>query len=84
MLIILHFEFFNYLSDMKIQVDEARHYVYPDVSVVCEDIEFVEKRDDIITNPVVIIEVLSESTQTYDRGDKFKASVTWGRTVPTT
>ncbi|QTA86234.1 Uma2 family endonuclease [Desulfonema magnum] len=64
---------FVFASDMKIQADEARHYVYPDVSVVCGDIEFLGNRDDIITNPVVIIEVLSESTQSYDRGDKFKA-----------
>ncbi|OQX09899.1 MAG: hypothetical protein BWK80_46365 [Desulfobacteraceae bacterium IS3] len=60
-------------GDMKIQIDPARHYAYPDVSVVCGEIEFAENRNDIIANPVVIIEVLSESTRDYDRGSKFKA-----------
>ena len=60
-------------SDMKIQVDEAAHYVYPDVSVVCGDVAFVEGRDDVVTNPIVIFEVLSESTKDYDRGSKFHA-----------
>ncbi len=62
-----------YGSDMKIQVDEALHYTYPDVSVVCGDIEFVMGRDDIIRNPAVIFEILSESTKDYDRGSKFTA-----------
>ncbi len=62
-----------YTGDMKIQIEKAEHYVYPDVSVVCGDIEFAENRDDTVTNPVVIIEVLSESTKSYDRGDKFKS-----------
>jgi len=60
-------------SDLKIQVDEAAHYVYPDVSVICGDVEFVEGRDDVVTNPVVIFEVLSQSTKDYDRGSKFQA-----------
>jgi len=60
-------------SDMKVQVDEAVHYTYPDVSVVCGDIEFARGRDDIIKNPAVIFEILSESTKDYDRGSKFTA-----------
>jgi len=64
---------FVFPGDMKIQIDPARHYAYPDVSVVCGEIEFAENRNDIIANPVVIIEVLSESTRDYDRGSKFKA-----------
>ncbi len=62
-----------FTSDMKIRVDEARHYTYPDVSIVCGDIEFAEGRDDTVTNPVVIFEVLSESARSYDKGDKFTA-----------
>jgi len=62
-----------YGSDMKVQVDEAVHYTYPDVSVVCGDIEFAQGRDDIIRNPAVIFEILSESTKDYDRGSKFTA-----------
>lgn len=64
---------FVFGSDMKIQVAESLHYTYPDVSIVCGDIEFVENRDDTIINPMVIIEVLSRSTGDYDRGAKFRA-----------
>lgn len=60
-------------SDMKIQVDEAEHYAYPDISVVCGDVEFANNRNDTITNPIVIFEVLSKSTMDYDRGSKFAA-----------
>ncbi|HAO20723.1 MAG: hypothetical protein BWK80_54060 [Desulfobacteraceae bacterium IS3] len=60
-------------SDMKIELDKAKHYAYPDVSAVCGDVRFAEGRDDTIVNPVLIIEVLSESTQKYDRDLKFKA-----------
>ena len=60
-------------SDMKIELDKARHYAYPDISAVCGEIEFAPGRNDTIVNPVLIIEILSESTQEYDRGLKFKA-----------
>ncbi|MDM8522476.1 Uma2 family endonuclease [Desulfococcaceae bacterium HSG8] len=62
-----------YISDMKVQIDEARHYTYPDVSIVCGDIGFAAGRNDTITNPAVIIEILSESTKDYDRGGKLAA-----------
>lgn len=64
---------FVYGSDMKIEVDKARHYTYPDISIVCGDARFAADRDDTVTNPVVIVEVLSESTRDYDRGSKFTA-----------
>ncbi len=59
--------------DIKARVDEARHYTYPDVTVVCGDIDYAGNRDDVISNPLVIIEILSESTKDYDRGSKFMA-----------
>jgi Uma2 family endonuclease len=62
-----------YGSDMKVQVDESLHYTYPDASIVCGEIRFAKSRDDIITNPLVIFEILSESTKDYDRGSKFTA-----------
>ncbi len=62
-----------FTSDMKIQVDEDRHYTYPDISIACGDIEFAKNRNDTIINPIVIFEVLSESTMNYDRGAKFAA-----------
>ena len=47
-------------------------YTYPDVSVVCGQPEFDQGRTDTITNPVLIVEVLSEATQAYDRAGKFE------------
>ncbi len=60
-------------SDMKIEVDKALHYTYPDLSIVCGDVRFAANRNDTISNPVVIAEILSKSTKDYDRGSKFTA-----------
>ncbi len=65
-------------SNMKLEIAEHSLFVYPDVTVVCGEIEFSEGRTDIITNPVLIIEVLSPGTEMFDRGDKFA----YYRTVP--
>ncbi len=62
-----------FTSDMKIQVDKDSHYTYPDTSIVCGDVEFAENRNDVIANPLVIFEILSDSTKDYDRGSKFTA-----------
>jgi Uma2 family endonuclease len=45
-------------------------YVYPDVSVICGEPKFVPGRRDVVTNPALIIEVLSPTTERYDRGFK--------------
>ncbi|MEM7128501.1 MAG: Uma2 family endonuclease [Chloroflexota bacterium] len=47
-------------------------YTYPDAMVVCGEIEYDEKDSNAITNPVLIVEVLSPSTSNYDRGEKFE------------
>ncbi len=60
-------------SDMKIRIDAENHVVYPDAVVICEKPEFFEGRKDIITNPLLIVEVSSKSTKKYDREDKFDA-----------
>ncbi len=60
-------------SDMKVRAEKNMHFVYPDVSVVCGDIQFEEGRDDTVVNPAAVFEVLSKSTMDYDRGSKFKA-----------
>ena len=60
-------------SDLRVQVARDVHYTYPDVAVVCGELILAEGRTDTITNPVVIMEVLSESTRDYDRGTKFTA-----------
>lgn len=62
-----------FTSDLRVQVEKNFHYTYPDVVVVCGELALAEGRTDTIVNPVVIIEVLSESTRDYDRGTKFTA-----------
>lgn len=59
-----------YVSDVKVQVSEKNRYFYPDLVVTC-DAEDLKSRD-FIQHPKVIIEVLSPSTASYDRGDKLK------------
>ena len=61
----------TYESEMRVLVDEAGHYTYPDVTVACEP-EFEDDHEDTLLNPVLIVEVLSPSTQSYDRGPKFE------------
>ena len=62
-----------YSSDMKIWMPRVARAVYPDVSVVCGPRRFHDDVQDAILNPVVVIEVLSPSTEAYDRGAKFEA-----------
>ncbi len=57
-------------SDMRTWVPALETFTYPDVSVICGELEFYEGTNDTITNPRVIIEVLSDSTERYDRGEK--------------
>ncbi len=67
-----------YSVDLRLEVASASFYTYPDVMVVCGEEKFVDERVDTLTNPVLIIEVLSESTKNYDRGQKFQSY----RTLP--
>jgi Uma2 family endonuclease len=60
-----------YSSDMKVRT--SKQYSYPDVTVVCGEPKFEDGQGDVLENPTVIVEVLSRSTETYDRGDKFAA-----------
>ena len=60
-----------YKSDMKV-VCPTGLGTYPDVFALCGDVEFFDDKEDVVTNPQVIIEVLSPSTETYDRGTKFR------------
>lgn len=57
-------------SDVRVKVDRTGLYTYPDLLIVCEEPQFDDKFDTLI-NPRVIIEVLSDSTEKYDRGLKF-------------
>jgi Uma2 family endonuclease len=60
-----------YTSDLRVHASEAL-YTYPDVTVVCGALEFSDERRDSVTNPTVIIEVLSPTTEAWDRGGKFE------------
>ena len=57
---------------MRVRVDRLGLYTYPDVVVVCGEPEFLDAEVDTLLNPVLLIEILSESTEDYDRGMKFK------------
>jgi Uma2 family endonuclease len=60
----------TYGSDMRVHTGTGIN-TFPDVTVVCGPREYYKLRRDTITNPILIVEVLSESTQAYDLGDKF-------------
>lgn len=61
-----------YPSDMRLKVSPTGLYTYPDVSVVCGEAEFDDDHQDTLLNPTLIVEVLSKSTEAYDRGEKFE------------
>lgn len=61
-----------YNSDMRVNVSEAGLYTYPDLSIACGERRFLDDRRDTLLNPVVLIEVLSPTTERYDRGAKFE------------
>ncbi len=58
-------------SDMKVHVPSREAFVYPDASIVCGSPELYDAAQDVLTNPAAVFEVLSESTERFDRGDKF-------------
>jgi Uma2 family endonuclease len=60
-----------YPSEMRVRTTGV-HYCYPDASVVCGQPEFLDSEVDTLLNPVVIVEVLSPTTEAYDRGKKFE------------
>jgi len=60
-----------YQSEMKVWVEEVGTYFYPDVTVVCGERKFHKGKSGIVENPILIVEVLSRSTEDYDKNDKF-------------
>ncbi len=62
----------SYSGDMRVFVPATGLYTYPDLVVVCGDPVFQDDVSDTLLNPVLLIEVLSESTESYDRGRKFQ------------
>lgn len=67
-----------FVSDQRLWIPERRIYAYPDVMVVGEPLELQAGRNDTVTNPLLVAEVLSKSTRNYDKGEKFDAY----RTLP--
>jgi Uma2 family endonuclease len=68
-----------FVADQRLWIPDRKLYTYPDVMVVPRPLERQQGRTDTITNPVMIAEVLSKSTKSYDRDEKFSAY----RTIPT-
>jgi len=67
-----------FVTDQRLWIPRKRIHTYPDVMVVQGELQFEEGRKDTITNPLIIAEVLSLSTKSYDKDDKFAAY----RTIP--
>lgn len=61
-----------YANDMRVKVDATGLYTYPDLVAVCGKAQFDDSHLDTLLNPTLIIEVLSDSTEAYDRGRKFE------------
>ena len=62
---------FVYVADMRVKVGPTGMYTYPDIAALCGKPRFEDAEVDTLLNPSVIIEVLSKTTETYDRTEKF-------------
>ncbi|MBL9161591.1 MAG: Uma2 family endonuclease [Planctomycetaceae bacterium] len=62
----------SYANDMRVKVAQTGLYAYPDIVVTCEKPRFEDDKFDTLLNPQVVAEVLSDSTEKYDRGKKFE------------
>ena len=60
-----------FTSDLRVSIPTAESFTYPDLSIICGKLEMEDDVFDTITNPSVLIEVMSRSTEKYDRGTKF-------------
>jgi Uma2 family endonuclease len=60
-------------SDLRVKVAPTGLYTYPDCTVICGDLQFAGDQRDVVLNPLLIVEVLSPSTEGYDRGKKFES-----------
>lgn len=60
------------INDMRLWIPQTRTHTYPDVMVITDGLQMFERRKDTVMNPRLIVEVLSDSTKDYDRGEKFR------------
>ncbi len=58
-------------NEVRVRVSPERLYLYPDIAIVCGERRFADDQADTLLNPTFIIEVLSKSTEAFDRGEKF-------------
>ena len=61
-----------YPSDLRVRVSRGGLYTYPDVTLICDEPKYADDIKDTLTNPTLLIEVLSPTTEAYDRGFKFE------------
>ena len=61
-----------YNADLRMKIEATGLCTYPDLSVICGTLRFAEGTEDTVVNPAVLVEVLSDSTEAYDRGRKFE------------
>lgn len=61
-----------YSSDIRVHVPSTGYFTYPDLVMTCGKEEFVDAHSDVLVNPLVLIEMLSDSTAAFDRGKKFE------------
>lgn len=61
-----------YASDMRVYVPSTGYFTYPDIVITCGGEEFTDAYSDVLVNPLVVIEILSDSTAAFDRGKKFE------------
>ncbi len=59
-----------FMNDMRVWIESTKRYFYPDIAVICGKEPFIE--DDVATDATIIVEVLSDSTEAFDRGKKFE------------
>lgn len=62
----------GFSPNMKVRAGIGGLYAYPDLMIVCGEAKFHDEQGDVLPNPTVIFEVLSPSTEKYDRGEKFR------------
>jgi len=61
-----------FLNDVKLEFQKENYYVYPDLMLTCDKEDLADDTESIVRNPVLVAEVLSSSTESYDRGAKQK------------
>ncbi len=62
-----------YATDLRLRIEKANVFSFPDGMVICGELEYYAKRRDVVLNPIVIVEVMSDSTERFDHTKKFAA-----------